>query len=53
MMKKLLLTGIVVSTTLFAQTTTTVKHHRINKHNFMSLVKQLKITPEQGKKIWE
>jgi len=56
-MKKILLAGIIATSALFAQTNventnkTVKKHHRINKHNFMSLIKHLKLTSTQKNKI--
>jgi len=63
-MKKLLLAGMIVATSLFAETAVNnqeqmknmqhkqmKKNHRINKRNFMSLIKNLGITPTQRQEI--
>jgi Spy/CpxP family protein refolding chaperone len=65
-MKKLVLAGMIVATSLFAEAPVDnqnqvknwqhkqiKKHHRINKRNFMSLVRNLGITPAQRKQIRE
>lgn len=65
-MKKLVLAGMIVATSLFAESPANnqdqvknwqhkqiKKHHRINKRNFMSLVRNLGITPAQRKQIRE
>ena len=64
-MKKLLLAGIIVTTSLFAQTPAMSsqnqiknmqhkqlkRHYRINRNNFMSLIRNVGITPVQRVKI--
>jgi len=62
-MKKLLLAGMIVATSLFAhggnyqeqmknmQHKQMKKNHRINKRNFMSLIRDLGITPAQRQEI--
>ncbi len=65
-MRKLVLAGMIVATSLFAEVPVNnqnqvknmqhkqmKKHHRINKRNFMSLVRNLGITPAQRKQIRE
>jgi Spy/CpxP family protein refolding chaperone len=63
-MKKLVLAGMIVATSLFAESPANnqdqvknmqhkpmKKHHRIHKRNFMSLVRHLGITPAQRQEI--